>query len=84
MIYVAYAASRWERVGQLATVVAWLGLATNAGALAARGVAAGRVPYVTQYEYLTAFAWAVAAVYLVFEWRFAGERRGCGMLCLFA
>jgi len=85
MIYVIYAASRSERVGQFATVVAWLGLAANTGALAARGVAAGRVPYVTQYEYLTAFAWAVAAIYLLFEWRFSSARadlRPAGSLAL--
>ena len=42
----------------LATALAWLGLAANTGALVTRGIAAGRVPYVTMYEYLMAFAWA--------------------------
>jgi len=74
LIYIAYAAARWERAGQLATVVAWLGVAANTAALVARGVAAGRVPYVTMYEYLMAFAWALAAIYLIFEWRFSSAR----------
>jgi len=74
LIYVAYTASRWERAGQLATLVAWLGVAANTAALVARGVAAGRVPYVTMYEYLMAFAWALAAIYLIFEWRFSSAR----------
>jgi len=74
LIYVVYAAARWERLGQLATAVAWLGVAANTAALVARGVAAGRVPYVSMYEYLMAFAWAVAAIYLIFEWRFSSAR----------
>jgi len=85
LVYVLYAASRWERVGQFATAVAWLGLGANTAALVARGIAAGRVPYVTMYEYLMAFAWAVAAVYLIFEWRFWGARadlRPAGSLAL--
>jgi cytochrome c-type biogenesis protein CcsB len=40
----------------------------------ARGVAAGRVPYVSMYEYLMAFAWALAAIYLIFERRFSSAR----------
>jgi cytochrome c-type biogenesis protein CcsB len=85
LIYVVYVAARWERVGQLATVVAWLGVAANTAALVARGVAAGRVPYVTMYEYLMAFAWAVAALYLIFEWRFSSARsdlRAAGSLAM--
>jgi cytochrome c-type biogenesis protein CcsB len=74
LIYVAYVAARRERVGQFATAVAWLGVAANTAALVARGMAAGRVPYVTMYEYLMAFAWAVAALYLIFEWRFSSAR----------
>lgn len=84
--YVLYAASRWERVGQLSTALAWLGLGANSAVLVARGIVAGRVPYVTMYEYLTAFAWAVAAIYLVLEWRYASARadlRPGGALALF-
>jgi len=85
VIYVLYAASRWERAGQFATAVAWLGLGANTAALVARAITAGRVPYVTMYEYLMAFAWAVAAIYLVFEWRYSSARadlRPAGSLAL--
>jgi len=85
VVYVIYAASHARRAGQLATALGWLGLGANTAALIARGIAAGRVPYVTMYEYLMAFAWAVAAVYLVFEWRYAAARadiRPAGALAL--
>ena len=85
VVYVIYAASQARRVGQLASAVAWLGLGANTAALVARGILAGRVPYVSLYEYLLAFAWAVAAVYLVFEWRYAaarGDLRPAGSLAL--
>jgi len=85
VVYVIYAASNARRAGQLATALGWLGLGANTAALIARGVAAGRVPYVTMYEYLMAFAWAVAAVYLVFEWRYTAARadiRPAGALAL--
>ena len=85
VVYVIYTAARSRRVGQFASALGWLGLGANTTALVARGITAGRVPYVTMYEYLMAFAWATAAVYLVFEWRYAAARadiRPAGALAL--
>jgi len=84
-MYVVFAASQARRVGQLATAIGWLAVAANTGALVLRGIIAGRVPYVTMYEYLTAFAWAVGLIYLGLELRYGRARadiRPAGSLAL--
>ena len=72
--YVLRFATRWTQAGTVATGAAWLGVAAQTAMMVARGLAAGRVPLVSMYEYLVAFSWMVALAYWVFEAR-AGKAR---------
>jgi cytochrome c-type biogenesis protein CcsB len=69
LVYLIRFATRSERVGAVASVVAWLGLAAHSSMLVVRGISARHVPLVSMYEYLVAFSWMVALAYLVFELR---------------
>ena len=71
--YVLHAAFRTGWAARTASWLAFLGLLAHTGALLARSLWAGRVPYVTFYEFLIAFAWAMVAVYLVMQTRFSRE-----------
>lgn len=72
--YVAFAGTRHRAVAALASGIGSLGLLAHTASLVARSVAAGRVPYVSMYEYLLAFAWAIVVVFLVLR-IMAGARR---------
>jgi cytochrome c-type biogenesis protein CcsB len=74
--YLVRLATRSARVGIVATISAWLGVAAQTAMLVVRGVSAGHVPLVSMYEYLGAFAWMIVLAYLVFEWRAAREAEG--------
>ena len=74
VVYVVFAATRRQGVGRFATGIAWLGFLLHSATLVARGVAARRVPYVSMYEYLMAFAWAAALLYLVMRARARARR----------
>ena len=74
--YLLRFAARSERLGQAATLIAWVGVAAQSAMLVARGISARHVPVVTMYEYLSAFAWMVALAYLVFQWRYGKITEG--------
>lgn len=61
-------------LGRLATALAALATLALTAALAARWAAVGHAPLSNLYEYTTALAWAVTAVWLAFE-RASGARR---------
>jgi cytochrome c-type biogenesis protein CcsB len=67
--YLLRLTTRATKVGSVATLLGWLGVAVQTAILVLRGVEARHVPLVTMYEYLSAFAWMVALSYLVFQWR---------------
>jgi len=72
--YVAFATTRHRAAAALAGGIGSLGLLAHTASLVARSVAAGRVPYVSMYEYLLAFTWAIVVVFMVLR-MIAGARR---------
>jgi cytochrome c-type biogenesis protein CcsB len=56
--------------GRLATGAAVLGLAAHTGAIAARGIAVGRMPFTNLFESLSFSIWALVAIYLLMERRY--------------
>jgi cytochrome c-type biogenesis protein CcsB len=67
--YLMQFAARSNRVGQAATLMAWMGVAAQSAMMVLRGISAHHIPVVSMYEYLSGFAWMVALAYLVFQWR---------------
>jgi cytochrome c-type biogenesis protein CcsB len=65
--YVIGFATLSVRVQKAASALAWAGLVLQSAVLITRGFQAGRVPLVSMYEYLSAFAWMVVLSWLVFE-----------------
>jgi cytochrome c-type biogenesis protein CcsB len=63
--YFAYLAFRREPLWRVARIVAFVGLGANLISIAARGMAAHRVPWGNMYEYSTLLALLVVAGYLV-------------------
>jgi cytochrome c-type biogenesis protein CcsB len=74
--YLLQLAARSEKLGQAATLMAWIGVAAQTAMMVLRGVSARHVPVVTLYEYLSAFGWMVALAYLVFQWRYGKAAEG--------
>ena len=62
-------AYRLRRLGRAGLAAAIAGLGLNAAAAAARGLAAGRVPWGNLYEFTVMLALLLAAGYLVWSWR---------------
>jgi cytochrome c-type biogenesis protein CcsB len=69
LAYIVRVATRSERIGAAASVIAWLGVAVHSTMIVGRGIGARHIPLVSMYEYLVAFSWMVAVAYLVFEVR---------------
>jgi cytochrome c-type biogenesis protein CcsB len=74
--YLLHFAARSQKLGQAATLMAWMGVAAQTVMMVLRGVSAQHVPVVTMYEYLSAFGWMVALAYLVFQWRYGKATEG--------
>jgi cytochrome c-type biogenesis protein CcsB len=80
VLYVAGFAFGSDGPKKLASAAAWGGLAAQAGMLGIRWSHAGRVPLVSMYEYLNAFAAMVVLCYLVFARRQKGWGQGAQAL----
>lgn len=67
LLYLAYLA--WQRLwlGQVAAAAAGLALLVLAAGLVLRGVAAGRWPLTSHFEFALLFGWATLAAYLLLE-----------------
>jgi cytochrome c-type biogenesis protein CcsB len=76
LAYLIRFGTRSERMGGVASVIAWLGVVAQTAMLVERGITARHVPLVSMYEYLVAFSWMVAVSYLVFEARSPRPREG--------
>ncbi len=61
----APARRRWANAGGIAVSLTWLAFLLHAGAVAARGLSAGRAPWGNMYEFATAGSMVVTGVFLV-------------------
>jgi len=67
--YILYAALKKEQIGKVATVILSIGIATHTIALILRAIEVKHAPFVTTYESLSFWAWLIAVVYLVFQFK---------------
>ena len=70
LLYFLYVAVKKPALSKLAIRVQIAVLLVHTAAIILRGVAMGRLPMANQYEFSTAFAWALALVSLIFILRF--------------
>lgn len=61
----AFFRARWLGTG--ATIIGWVGLALHTAACIFRGLALGRVPFMSGYDFALCFMWAIVVAYLVAE-----------------
>lgn len=82
--YFAYLAFRRTPIWAIARVVAFVGLAANVVSVAARGMAADRVPWGNMYEYSSLLALLVVAGYLLIVEGYYRIRTLGGFVLMFA
>lgn len=70
LLYFLYVAVKKPTLSKLAIRVQILTLLVHTAAIILRGIAMGRLPMANQYEFSTAFSWALALVSLIFILRF--------------
>lgn len=69
-VYIIYLAYKNENLAKIGTLSTLIGFITCTVSLGARWVQSGRPPFVNGYEYLVSFAWGIALIYLLAEWRY--------------
>jgi cytochrome c-type biogenesis protein CcsB len=69
VLYILYAALKNEQVGKVATGILTAGIAINTIALILRAIEVKHAPFVTTYESLSFWAWLIALVYLIFQFK---------------
>ncbi|MFC1713885.1 cytochrome c biogenesis protein [Candidatus Poribacteria bacterium] len=69
-LYILYAALKNEKIGKTATWLLVIGIAANTVALIFRTVEVKHAPFVTTYEAMVFWAWLIALVYLVLQFKF--------------
>jgi len=72
VLYFIYLAFRADRLGKIATLVAWVSLGVQTAAILLRWVESyqlgfGHVPLSNMYESLVFFSWCIALLYLLWE-----------------
>ena len=70
LLYFLYIAIKKPTLSVLATRVQLAALLVHTAAIVLRGILMGRLPMANQYEFSTAFAWALALVSLIFIRKF--------------
>ena len=70
LLYFMYVAVKKPALSKLAIRAQILALSVHTAAIILRGILMGRLPMANQYEFSTAFAWALALVSLVFILKF--------------
>ena len=70
LLYFLYVAVKKPALSKLAIRAQILALSVHTAAIVLRGILMGRLPMANQYEFSTAFAWALALVSLVFILKF--------------
>jgi len=89
LFYTIYTFSKSEKIGKLATAVAWLGIFIQGAAFVVRGIEKAKVnmvtdwtafykyaPFTNMYESLMLFGWTAVLLYLIFEWRYKNKAFG--------
>ena len=69
-LYFLYIAIKKPILSKLATRIQLIAFAVHTAAIVLRGVTMGRLPMANQYEFATAFAWALCLVSLIFIHKF--------------
>jgi cytochrome c-type biogenesis protein CcsB len=69
ILYILYATLKKEQVGKVATGILALGIVAQTIALILRTVEVKHAPFVTTYESLSFWAWLIALVYLIFQFK---------------
>lgn len=67
IMYIIYLVNKNEKVGNVASLVTWIGLAAHTVTAALIWVITGHPPFTTGYEYMVSFTWAIVLVYLIAE-----------------
>ena len=70
ILYLVYVAVKKPVLSRIASGVQLAAIVVHTAAIIMRGVAMGRLPMANQYEFSTAFAWALALVSLIFIRKF--------------
>ncbi len=70
VFYWVYLGTRNEMLGYFATIISFVGLAGNTGAIVLRTIIAQRPPLANGYEFILTFCWGIVAVLLFTEFRF--------------
>lgn len=70
LLYFLYVAIKKPALSKLAIRVQFAALLVHTAAIVLRGIQMGRLPMANQYEFSTAFAWALALVSLIFLLKF--------------
>ncbi len=79
--YVAYLAFRGKALGMAASVLVYVGIATQLVAMVVRGVESSRMgifhmPLSNMYESLAFFAWCIMVAWALIEWRYGMKAVG--------
>ena len=69
-LFFLFIAVKKQAIAAAATRLGLIALAVHTAAIVLRGVAMGRLPMANQYEFATAFAWALCLVSLIFIHKF--------------
>ena len=69
-LYFAFIGAKQEKLSKAAVLVQAIGFVLHTGAIAARGMGAGRLPLTNQYEFASAFAWGLCLVSMIFILKF--------------
>lgn len=75
-LYISHLIFGNRQLGKIASWVTVLGLGINTLALAARTIAAGRLPFASMYEFGMAFVWGIVLLYLFLETRYKNRTAG--------
>ncbi|KAB2954601.1 c-type cytochrome biogenesis protein CcsB [Heliorestis acidaminivorans] len=70
LLYISYVGTKNSTTAKVAFYVVAFGVVVNTAAMALRGYIGGYVPLSNGYEFLLAFSWGIAFVYLVTEWKY--------------
>ncbi len=95
LFYTIYTFSKSEKIGNLATALAWIGIFVQGAAFVVRGIEKAKVnmvtdwtafykyaPFTNMYESLMLFGWTVVFFYLLFEWKYRNKVFGMFVLPL--
>lgn len=69
-LYIGFLGFKNDKLGIAATLATVTGLIVNTALLGVRWKISGHVPFVNGFEFLVSFAWGIAAIYLIAEWKY--------------